>query len=222
MSRRARAAGFLLGAAACAVLAVMIVSRYGDGIATQLGELRPVVVASADLRAGRAIRPRDAASSLELRRIPERFAAPDALLTLEEAIGQVPAAPIPAGSYVVASQLRVRATERDRRPDLGRGRSPVDIAVTGGAALLAGGGRIEGSTVDVLVTSERGVSGRGQTVVAAEGVRLIALVEGAGPNAGGLPGAAQWTATLALSRGEALKLIQAESFARQIRLLPRR
>ena len=147
--------------------------------------------------------------------------APDALVAPEEAIGRVPVAPIPAGSYVVASQLQVRQPERERRPDLGRGRSPVDIAVTGGGALLAAGGRLEGSKVDAVVTSERGVSGRGETVVAAEGVRLIALVEGAGGSSEGLPGPPQWTATLALSRREALRLIQAESFARQIRLLPR-
>ena len=213
--------GFLLGAGACALLAALIVSRYGDGLAAQLGPLRPVVVASADLRGGRAIRPRDVASSLEQRRIPERFVAPDALVAPEEAIGRVPAAPIPAGSYVVASQLQVRQPERERRPDLGRGRSPVDIAVTGGGALLAAGGRLEGSKVDAVVTSERGVSGRGETVVAAEGVRLIALVEGAGGSSEGLPGPPQWTATLALTRREALRLIQAESFARQIRLLPR-
>ena len=221
MSRRARAVAFLAGAGACAVLAVVIVSRYGDGVASQLGTLRPVVVAAADLRAGRAIRVRDAASSLEIRRIPERFVAPDALATAEEAIGQVPAARIPAGSYVVASQLRVRAPDRERRPDIGRGRTPVDIAITGGGALLAGGGRIEGATVDAVVTMERAASSRGRTFVAAMGVRLLALVEGGGGSTDGLPGPAQWTATLALNRRQALRLIEAESFARQIRLLPR-
>ena len=221
MSRRARAIGFLVSAGACALLAAVIVSRYGDGVAAQLGELRPVVVATTELRAGRAIRPRDAAEALELRRIPARSVASDALMAPEEAIGQVPAAPIPAGSYIVASQLQVSPPEPERGPDLGRGRSAVDIAVAGGGALLAAGGRVEGSKVDAVVTSERGVSGRGETVVAAEGVELLALVDGAGGSAEGLPGPPQWTATLALSRDEALRLIQAESFARQIRLLPR-
>ncbi len=221
MSRRARAVGFLLGAGACAVLAAVIVSRYGEGVASQLGALRPVVVAAADLRAGRPIRVRDVADSLELRRIPERFVAPDALVAPEEAIGRVPAARIPAGSYVVASQLRVHEPDRGRRPELGGGRSPVDIAIAGGGALLAAGDRVEGSKVDAVVTTERRASGRGRTVVAAEDIRLLALVEGAGGGADELPGPPQWTATLALTRPEALRLIQAESFARQIRLLPR-
>ena len=203
------------------MLAAVIVSRYGEGVASQLGALRPVVVAASDLRAGRPIRARDAAESLELRRVPERFVAPDALLTPEEAVGQVPAARIPAGSYLVASQLRVRTPERRPGPNVGRGRTPVDIAVTGGGALLASGGRIEGSKVDAVVTTERGASGRGRTTVAAENIRLLGLIEGSGGSADELPGPPQWTATLALTRQEALRLIQAESFARQIRLLPR-
>ena len=35
------------------------------------------------------------------------------------------------------------------------------------------------------------------------------------------PGSATWTATLALRRPQALRLIQAENFARQVRLIPR-
>jgi hypothetical protein len=34
------------------------------------------------------------------------------------------------------------------------------------------------------------------------------------------PGSAAWTATLALRRPQALRLIQAENFARQVRLIP--
>jgi hypothetical protein len=49
-------------------------------------------------------------------------------------------------------------------------------------------------------------------------VRLLALTQqgaaGAGPAAG-------WSATLALTRSQALQLIEAESFARAVRLLPR-
>jgi len=68
------------------------------------------------------------------------------------------------------------------------------------------------------VTSEPRGPGPGRTYIAAAGVKLIALSRqeptGPGP-AGG------WTATLALTRAQALRLIEAESFARAVRLLPR-
>jgi len=203
------------------VLAVVVVNQYGNGVAAQLGELRPVVLATVDLRAGKAIRAGDAIDALEVRRIPLRFAASDALASAEEVIGQVPAERIPAGSYVLASQLLARVPDRERPKNVGRGRSAVDIAITGGGALLAGAGDREGAKVDAVVTSERRASGRGRTYVAARGVSLLAFVEGSGGGADGLPGPPQWTATLALTRPQALELIQAESFARQIRLLPR-
>jgi hypothetical protein len=72
-----------------------------------------------------------------------------------------------------------------------------------------------------VVTTEPNVGGRGRTFVAAEGVELLALSEGglAGGEEG-LRDTAGWNATLALSRDQALRLIQAENFARQVRLMP--
>jgi hypothetical protein len=70
--------------------------------------------------------------------------------------------------------------------------------------------------VDVVVTSEPRGAGRGRTYVAANGVPLLGL--GPGPDG---PGAATLAAaTLGLTRGQALELIAAENFARQVTLLP--
>ena len=55
---------------------------------------------------------------------------------------------------------------------------------------------------------------RGRTYVAATGVRVLALSGPPGPGEG-------WSATLALTRSQALELIGAEGGAREIRLLPR-
>jgi hypothetical protein len=56
--------------------------------------------------------------------------------------------------------------------------------------------------------------------VAAVEVQLLALREGGASNdALPAPGPESWIATLALSRDQALRLINAESFARSIRLL---
>jgi Flp pilus assembly protein CpaB len=219
MSRRARAAAFLLMAAGCAAAAGALASGYGSSVAQALGPLRAVVVTSRNLPAGRPIGPAQLARSLQVRRVPTRFVPPDAVAVPQQALGRVPAAAVPAGSYLLGAQLRAPKAGRARSgPRLGRGRRPVEIAVGGGEALLASGGSPEGSRVDVVVTSEPRGPGPGRTYIAAAAVRLIALGRqdptGPGPASG-------WAATLALTREQALRLIEAESFARAVRLLPR-
>lgn len=219
MSRRARAAAFLILAVACAALAAAVADGYGSSLARSFGPLRQVVVAARDLPSGQPIGPPDLSGSLQIRRVPARFVPPGALSVPEQALGREPEATLPAGSYVLAPQLREPRPEGARRgPALAAGRRPVEIAVSGGEALVAAGGSPDGSTVDVVVTTEPHGPGPGRTYVAAAGVRLLALSQqdpaGPGP-AGG------WSATLALTRRQALDLIEAESFARAVRLLPR-
>jgi hypothetical protein len=78
-----------------------------------------------------------------------------------------------------------------------------------------------GSRVDVVVTTEPGPGGSGRTYVAAHDVKLLGLSQAGGSAAGGyqLSDGEQWTATLALTRHQALRLIQAENFARGVRLI---
>jgi Flp pilus assembly protein CpaB len=222
MSRRARAIAFLLVAIVCAVLAASIVDGYGTSVAGQYGELRPVVVAAADLPAREPVGPREL-QRLEVRRVPESFAPPDALESPRDAAGRTPVAPLPAGSYLLASQLRSPRPDRDRpRKGLSGGRRPVEIAVTGADAFGALGGDPVGSRVDVIVTTEPGPGAKGRTRVAATGVELLALQRGGGGGGAddGLGSGGNWSATLALTRRQALRLIQAENFARQVRLMP--
>jgi Flp pilus assembly protein CpaB len=221
MSRRRRAIAFGLLALLCAGLAAAVAGGYGRSVSEQLGELRAVVVAAEDLPAGRPLTPRRARASLELRRVPERFAPPGALASPAEAVGREPAARIEAGAYVLASQLELPRRREQRGPRLAAGTSPVEIQVSGAGGLAAAGG--EGTPVDVIVTSEPGAGDAGRTYVAAEGVELLSLVEAgereADPTLGG--GAiATYVATLALSRPQALRLIEAENFAREVRLIP--
>jgi Flp pilus assembly protein CpaB len=216
VSRRNRAVVFLAAAVLCAGLAASVASGYGTRLQQRYGALRAVVVAGADLRAGRPIEGK-AAESLQLRRVPARFVPPTAIAGPEEAIGRVPAAIVPRGSYVLAPQLG-GAGALDGPAQAGAGRSPVEIAVTGAEALAAGGGP-GAARVDVVVTEESDGGGRGRTYVAARAVELLDLREGGAGNED-VAESAGWTATLALTHGEALKLIAAENFARQIRLLP--
>lgn len=216
MSRRGRALAFLLAAAFAAAAAAAIADGYGDSVVRGYGELRPVVVAAAELRADRAIDPEVASEQLEVRRVPVRFVPPGALQAPAEAVGLVPAAAVPAGSYLLAAQLR---PPRSGRPGtiLGHGRRPVEIAVSGAGALLASGVQPVGTRVDVVVTTEPSGAGDGRTYVAAPAVPLLGLA----PGAEGAVDGGTAAATLGLTRSQALRLIAAENFARQITVLPR-
>ncbi|HEU5064090.1 MAG TPA: SAF domain-containing protein [Solirubrobacterales bacterium] len=213
MSRRGRAVGFLLAALLAAAAAAAIADGYGDRVVKRYGELRPVLVASADLPAEEEIDPRVVAEKLEVRRVPVRFAPPGVLAAPSEALGLVPTVPVPAGSYLVAAQLR-SVHSRPSGPVLGPGRRPVEIVVSGAGALSALGVQPVGSKVDVVVTTEPSGSGDGRTYVAAPAVPLLGL----GPGGEGDSGEA--TATLGLTRAQALRLIAAQSFARRVTVLP--
>jgi Flp pilus assembly protein CpaB len=218
MNRRARALAFLVLAVGCAALAATVANGYSSSVAESFGPLREVVVAARSLPADESIGPGQL-RSLQVRRVPARFVPPGALVAPQQALGREPATILPAGSYLLSAQLRApRAARAGSGPRLGRGRRPVEIAVSGGGALLSIGGSPKGSSVDVVVTTEPRGPGPGRTYVAAAGVRLLALNR---PAAAGPGPAAGWSATLALTRDEALRLIEAESFARAVRLLPR-
>jgi pilus assembly protein CpaB len=215
VSRRTRAIAFGVGAVLAAVAAGAIADGYGNSVARGYGALRPVVVAAAQLPAGKALVPSVAARDLEVRQVPARFVPVGALRDPAEAFGLVPAAAIPSGAYLLGAQLRPPRTEAPG-PRLGGDRRPVQIAVSGAEALAVGGGSPVGSRVDVVVTTEPGAGGAGHTYVAAAGVPLLGL--GASPE-GDATGTAE--ATLGLTRPQALRLIAAESFARQVTVMPR-
>jgi len=217
VSRRGKAISFAALAIVCAVASASIASGYRDSVDAQLGELRTVVVVTSTIEPGRPLSRRVLDASLELREVPVRFAPPDALIDPGEALGRKALALIPSGSYLVASQLKLPGGTGPDEPDLGGDLSPVEITVTGAGALVPVAGS-PGARVDVVVAGEPVTGGRAQVRVAAEGVRLIAL-EPADPDQAAA-GGDSWSATLALSRDQALKLIEAENFAREVRLIP--
>ena len=145
MSRRARAVALLRARP------VRRGGRGGDRRRLRLQRRARLRPAAAGRRArGRpARRPADRAAArspraLEVRRVPERFVPAGALAVPGDALGLVPLGPAPAGSYLLASQLR--PPRRPRRPGLAGGRRPVEISVSGADALLAlaAGERLEG------------------------------------------------------------------------------
>jgi Flp pilus assembly protein CpaB len=225
MSRRVRAIAFGAAALMCAGLAATMAGGYRTDVQSELGPLRPVVVAVARVPAHRAIPAKAVDELLETRRVPSRFAPPGALSVPEQAAGRAPAAAIPVGSYVLGSQLREpgedakRATDRTR---IAPGRKPVEITVLGAEALAAGGQDPVGARVDVVVTTEPGTAGAsGRTYVAAKDVRLLGLSQAGDSSSSSYSPSdgERWTATLALTKAQALRLIQAENFARSVRLI---
>ena len=212
MSRRARAVGFLAAAVVCALLAALAAAGYRSKVEAGYGPLRAVVVAAKDLPGGEPIGPDDLATRLALRRVPQRFAPESTLRRPSDALGREPIAAIPAGAYVLGAQLRVPRPKGSPTPGLGGGRRPVQLAVQGAGALLVGDSAPEGERVDVIVSIPSGLGRSGRTYIAASRVRLLALEGPGGPGE-------DWTATLALTRAQALELIEAESSGRQIRLL---
>jgi pilus assembly protein CpaB len=216
MSRRGRAVAFLLLALAAAAIAAGIANGYGSSIAQGYGPLRPVVVLGEALPAGEPIGPKKLSSALEVRRVPVRFVPPGALAAPGDALGLSPKTALPAGSYLLAAQLRLPRGSAEAPARLAGDRRPVEIAVSGAGGLLASGPTSAAARVDVVVTEEPTGAGPGRTYVAASAVPLIALAPGPdGPGPAGLS-----SATLGLTRRQALKLIAAQNFARQVTLLP--
>jgi Flp pilus assembly protein CpaB len=214
VSRRARALAFLIAALICAVLAATVAGRYRSRLDARYGPLQPVVVATSELAAGEPIGPQRAQAALAVRRVPASFVPPGALTQPAEALGQAPAAPIPAGSYVLSAQLAIPHQKEPRAPGVGAGLRPVQVAVAGAEALTVGGAAPEGRRVDVVVSRQGGLGRSASARIAASAVKLLVLAAPAGP---GEP----WNATLAVTEQQALSLIAAQSAGREIRLLPR-
>ncbi|MBN8867219.1 MAG: SAF domain-containing protein [Solirubrobacterales bacterium] len=210
MSRKTRALIFLLAAGAAGLLAVSLIGGYSSSVADSYGRLRTVIALTHGLMPGQVITPRVAATSFELRRVPARFVPVATLDDPRRAIGLEPVAPMPAGSYLTEPGLRPPPRPDRARSRMVRGRHAVAISVAGAGALAGPG------VVDVLVTSE-GDRGHGRTRLAARGVPLISLGQTGQSDAG--PGLTE--VTLGLSRSQAMELIDAESFARRITVLPR-
>ncbi|MGK2955180.1 MAG: hypothetical protein ACSLFI_05855, partial [Solirubrobacterales bacterium] len=120
--------------------------------------------------------------------------------------------PLYVGSYLTANLLKRPGEVKESKPDPGRGRHAVEIAVSGAGALAGSAGR-----VDVLVTTEPRAGGNsGRTYVAARRVPLISIGRAGASDAG--VGLTQ--VTLGLTRRQAIDLVEAESFARRVTVLP--
>lgn len=217
-TRRRRGLVLLVLALACGALAASEVEDKVSEVEGRIGIPVPVVVAARDIEPGAELSRAD----LRVSQFPQRFAPPDAPTSPDQAIGLHAAGPVAAGSPITAGVVGATASGDDPGA-LRRGERAVEIAVAGGASLIETA--VPGARVDVLVSTDPG-DGPGSSFVALEDVELLALVPGssaevpldadlsAGP-------ATSAVATLRATLRQAVYLTAAQSYAREIRLLPR-
>jgi pilus assembly protein CpaB len=208
VSRRRRAIVLLGLALVLGGLAASDVARREAAVRAQLGPVVEVVVARADLSAGRLV----AAGDLALRRVPARY-APVGVATLPETlVGRRLAASVPRGGYVGSGQL---VTEADvAGPPVRKGERAAEVVGLGAPDLVVPGARI-----DVLVTRDGEDGAAPATDLALEDVEVLAA-RPAGPSARD-DGGKRVAATLRVTVRDAVFLAAAQSFAREVRLLPR-
>jgi pilus assembly protein CpaB len=216
MSRRRRGVLLLALALVLGGLAAADVSRREREVEARLRPLVPVVVARSEVAPGTALEP----GRLGVREVPARFAPPGALASAREAVGLRAAIAIPAGGVLTSSQLSDPGGAAGG-PGLRGGERVADvIAVAPPDAISAG------SRVDVLVTREGRDGAGGRTSLALEDVEVLSAApapadDGAARPAGDSPGGPKVAASLRVTLRQAVYLTAAQSFAREIRLLPR-
>ena len=222
-ARRRRGLVLLALALVCGGLAASEVGNRMRAVERAVGAAVPVVVAARDLRAGTELRRGD----LTVRQVPHSFAAPDAPAAPGQAVGLRTAGPVAAGSPITAGVVGSASGGGSGVAVAGlrRGERALEIAVTAAAAFMDV--RAPGARVDVLVSSDAS-DGPGRTFVALEDVELLGLRPGRGYGETGLGVDADAAApaptafaTLRVTLRQAVYLTAAESFAHELRLLPR-
>jgi pilus assembly protein CpaB len=214
MSRRRRAAILIGLSIILGALAASNVSGREAALRRAVGPTVPVLVARTQLAAGARLAP----GALAVRRVPARYAPAAAYRSAGEVAGLRAAVAIPAGAdldpAVVDDGTR---TSGPSGPALRAGERVAQIVAVGPAQALGPGAR-----VDVLVTRDAAGDAAGVTTLALEDVEVLRAAGapaagGSGPDAA-LP---RVSLDLRVSVRQAVYLAAAQSFARELRVLPR-
>jgi pilus assembly protein CpaB len=209
MSARRRALLLLALALMLGLLAASSVQRREAALDAALGPSTRVLVTAAPVAAGAAL----AQARPALRALPRRWAPPDALTDPAALAGAQAAVALPAGAYVTRAVLR---TPGAAAPPVGPGERVAEVVARGDPATVVAGAR-----VDVLVTREASGERPGTTVLALEDVEVLdAAAAPAAADAAPQSGATV-AASLRVTVSQAVYLAAAQSFARELRLLPR-
>jgi pilus assembly protein CpaB len=207
VSRRRRA--FVLAGLALVLgaLAASDVAGREAALQRRLGPAVPVVVARADLPAGRLVR----ASDLAIRHVPARYAPAAAFSDPAEAAGLRTTAAVVHGTDLLPAVLA--DADSAEGTSLRPGQRVADLVAAGPPKLILPGGR-----VDVLVTRQGSNGESGSTSLALEDVEVLSASP-AGDDS--QSGARKVAVSLRVTVRQAVYLAAAQSFAREIRVLPR-
>jgi pilus assembly protein CpaB len=197
MTRRRRAAVLRALAATLGLLSSAHMSRREAALRAQLGPLTEVVVARSDLRAGATL----ALDELAVRKLPARYAPAGEPAFAAALAGHKLAVPVPAGGAVTPELLQRTPTTPEAL--VKRGERAVEVVASGSVE--------SGARVDVVVTTSKRAQLALQNVEVLR-ARPAAAKEDSGPRV---------TATLRVSAEDAVYLVAAQSFARDVRLLAR-
>lgn len=178
----------------------------------RIGDPVPVLVSRTAIDAGAPLRPAD----LAIRRVPARYAPRGALRSPAEVAGLRAVAPIPPDSEILAGMVG-DGREREVGAPVRRGERIAEVVAAASPEFVQPGAR-----VDVLVTREAQGGVGGATALALQDVEVLgARAAGAAPGEEGADGPARVAASLRVSLRQAVYLAAAQSFAREVRLLPR-
>lgn len=210
MTRRRRALVLGVLAVGLGALAASDVSRREAALTRRLGPVVGVVVARQAVPEGAALSP----ARLAIRAVPGRYAPAGAFADPGELSGLRAAVAIPAGADLVAGMVDDGSADVRPGAPVKPGERVADLVATGSSQLIQ-----PGSRVDVVIT--RGDSGSsGRTELALEDVEV--LTSAAAPAAAGdEAGTSHVAVSLRVTLKQAVFLAAAQSFASDIRLLPR-
>ncbi len=210
MSRRRRAVLLLGLATVLGGLAASDVSRREAALNRALGPPVNVVVARAPVRAGASL----TGSALSIRRVPARYAPADAYADPADLDGLRAAVPVPAGTDLVPAL--VAGTSGGAGAVLRPGERAAQIVAGGSAHLVHAGGH-----VDVLITRD-GLDGQtGRTTLALRDAEVLSAAPAVASSASDATPGERVMVSLRVTLAQAVMLTEAQSFARELRVLPR-
>jgi len=201
VSRRRRAFALAGLALVLGALAASDVAGREAALDRRLGPPVPVVVARADLPAGRLVRSAD----LAVRHVPARYAPAASFSDPSQAAGLRTTGAVVHGTDLVPALLA--DGDASGGATLRPGERIAELVAAGPPKLVRPGGR-----VDILIT--RG----GATRLALEDVEVLAAAPASDDSQSGAP---QVDVSLRVKVRQAVYLAAAQTFAREIRVLPR-
>jgi pilus assembly protein CpaB len=214
VTRRRRAAVLIGLALVLGALAASDVAGREAALRREVGSPVPVLVARTALRPGARLEPR----ALAVRRVPSRYAPAGAYRSPDEVAGLRAAVAIPAGADLEPA-LVDDGRDAPAGPVLRPGERVAQVVATGSPRAISAGTR-----VDVLVTREASSAAGGSTTLALEDVEVLsaaaAPADGGGARGDGAD-VPRVAVELRVSVRHAVFLAAAQSFARELRVLPR-